>query len=88
MTTNQDLRKREARNAAPEPGIMLSKAESKAAKEARVVTMTVIAKLVDDVDAKNGGRVPKDFVPDVIQKFSKVAPGLTRDQINILQKGP
>jgi hypothetical protein len=60
----------------------MSYAALKAAKEARVATMVAIAKLVDDAAVKNGGRVPKGFVPEVIQKFSRVAPGLTRDQIN------
>jgi hypothetical protein len=86
MTSNQEVRKREAKNAAPERLIMLSNAASKAAKEAREATMGVIAKLVDDAAVKNGGRVPKGFVPQVIQKFSKVAPGLTRDQINHYKK--
>jgi DNA replication initiation complex subunit (GINS family) len=86
MTSNQELRKREAKNAAPEPGIIFSKAASKAAKEAREATMAAIAKLVDNAAAKNGGRVPKGLVPEVIQKFSKVVPGLTRDQINHYKK--
>jgi hypothetical protein len=61
---------------------MLSHAATKATKEARVATMVAIAKLADDAAVENGGRVPKGFVPKVIQKFSRVAPDLTRDQIN------
>jgi hypothetical protein len=37
---------------------------------------------VDNAATKNGGRTPQGFIPEVIQKFSRVAPGLTRDQIN------
>jgi hypothetical protein len=48
--------------------------------------MAAIVKLVDNAATKNGGRIPKGFVPEVIQKFSKVAPGLTRDQINHYKK--
>jgi len=86
MTSNRVVRKCEAKNAAPEPLIMLSHAATKAAKEARVATMVAIAKLVDDAAVENGGRVPQGFVPEVIQKFSRVAPGLTRDQINHFMK--
>jgi hypothetical protein len=44
--------------------------------------MASIAELFDNAAAKNGGHVPQGFVPKVIQQFSKVTPGLTRDQIN------
>jgi hypothetical protein len=44
--------------------------------------MASIAELLDNAAAKNGGRVPRGFIPKVIQQFSKVTPGLTRDQIN------
>jgi hypothetical protein len=82
MTSNREVRKCEAKNAAPEPLRKLFHAATKAAKEARVATMVAIAKLVDDAAVENGGRVPKGFVPKVIQRFSRVAPDLTGDQIN------
>jgi hypothetical protein len=60
---------------------MLSKL-SLAASEARKATMESIADFLDNAAAKNGGHVPRGFIPKVIQQFSKVTPGLTRDQIN------
>jgi hypothetical protein len=77
MTSNREVRKLEAKNAASEPLIiMLAHAATKAAKEARVATMVAIAKLVDDAAVENGGRVPKGFAPEVIP--TKVLEGCSR----------
>lgn len=75
-------RKGKARDAAPNPGTVVLSKLSLAASEARKATMASIAELLDNAAAKNGGRVPRGFIPKVIQQFSKVTPGLTRDQIN------
>ena len=76
-------RKGNARDAAPNPGTVVVSKLSLAASEVRKATMASIAKLLDNAAAKNGGRVPQGFIPKVIQQFSKVTPGLTRDQINM-----
>jgi len=75
-------RKGKARDAAPDPGTVVLSKLSLAASEARKATMASIAELLDNAAAKNGGRVRRGFVPKVIQQFSRVTPGLTRDQIN------
>jgi hypothetical protein len=87
MTSTQGLRKGKEKNAEPDPGTVLLSKLSMAASEARNATMASIAELVDDAAAKNGGRVPKGFIPKVIQQFSIVAPGLNRDKINYYRKG-
>jgi hypothetical protein len=43
--------------------------------------MATISELVNNAAEKNGGRVPFGFIPQVIQQFSNVVPGLTRDKI-------
>ena len=73
MTSNREVRKCEAKNAAPEPLRKLFHAATKAAKEARVATMVAIAKLVDDAAVENGGRVPKGF-----ESHTKVLEGCPR----------
>jgi hypothetical protein len=73
MTSNEGIRKRKAKNAVPQGGIMLSKVARKA-KEA-TTWLGAIVKLLDNEAAKNGGRVPKGLVPKVIQQFATVAPG-------------
>jgi hypothetical protein len=37
--------------------------------------------MMNNAAAKNAGRVPRGFVPKVIQQLSKVVPGSTRDKI-------
>ena len=86
MTSTQGLHKDKAKNAEPDPGTVVLSKLSMAASEARNATMASIAELVDDAAAKNGGRVPKDFIPKVIQQFSIAAPGLNRDKINYYRK--
>ena len=86
MTSTQGLRKGKEKNAEPDPGTVVLSKLSMAASEARNATMASIAELVDDAAAKNGGRVPKGFIPKVIQQFSIVAPGLNRDKINYYRK--
>jgi hypothetical protein len=44
--------------------------------------MASIVELVNKAAGNNGGRIPRGFIPKVIQQFASVAPGLTRDQIN------
>ena len=83
----KSTRKGKARDAAPDPGTVVLSKLSMAASEARNATMASIAELVDDAAAKNGGRVPKDFIPKVIQQFSIAAPGLNRDKINFSSIG-
>ena len=86
MTSTQGRRKGKEKNAEPDPGTVVLSKLSMAASEARNATMASIAELVDDAAAKNGGRVPKGFIPKVIQQFSIVAPGLNRDKINYYRK--
>jgi DNA-directed RNA polymerase specialized sigma24 family protein len=83
MTSNEGIRKRKAKYAVPQAGMRML---SKVVKKAKEATMGAIVKLLDNEAAKNGGRVPKGLVPKVIQQFSIVAPGLTRDKINHYRK--
>jgi hypothetical protein len=86
MTSTQGLLKGKEKNAELDPGTVVLSKLSMAASEARNATMASIAELVDDAAAKNGGRVPKGFIPKVIQQFSIAAPGLNRDKINYYRK--
>lgn len=65
MTSNQELRRLEAKNGAPEPMIVLCKAASKAAKEAREATMAAIAKLVDDAADKKKHKTSATTISDL-----------------------
>jgi hypothetical protein len=67
------------KNAAPDTGTIALSQLSRAASEARKATMATISELVNNAAEKNGGRVPFGFIPQVIQHFSNVVPGLTRD---------
>jgi hypothetical protein len=85
MTSNQELRKEGGdKNATSKAGmLLLCKVASSCAKK---TIMAAIVELVENAAANNGGRIPTGYVPKLIQQFSKVAPGLTRDQINHYRK--
>jgi hypothetical protein len=79
--STQELRKGKGKYAAPDAGTVVLLKLSRAASEARKATMATISELVNNAAEKNGGRVPFGFIPQVIQQFSNVVPGLTRDKI-------
>jgi hypothetical protein len=79
MTSNQEQRNEDAAAGT----LLLLKAASSCAKKA---VMASIVELVDNAAGNNGGRVPRGFIPKLIQQFASVAPGLTRHQIDHYRK--
>jgi hypothetical protein len=58
-----------------------------ASSNARQLIMESIAGFVDKAAASNGGRVPRGYVPKLIEQFLHLAPGLTRNKINHYRRG-